>query len=212
MTGTDESPKKNLPVYSAEDGRKALYKSIENSSDPHVRRFATFFLGQMKNKEEIGYLGALLRDPDKGVREQATRALAESGQQGFDILSGLLRDKEWKVRYRACEALGMMQNRDAIPLLAAALDDEKDHVRYMAAKSLGMIGNQSAELPLIARINDENEFVRKSVAGSLGKLGGTASVDAFHKQLEFEQSGEVIKVIRGSISSIQEKTKSGNIT
>ena len=204
MTGTGKSPDKGPKLPAPEDGKKALFGSIKNSSDPHVRRYATFFLGQLEGEEEITYLASLLRDSDKGVREQAMAALARSGQPGFAIISGLVTDPEWKVRYRACEALGLMRDINAVPLLIRALDDVKDHVRYMAAKSLGLIGDRRAEQPLIGRINDENKFVRKIVAGSLGKLGGNASVEALQKQLDTEQSDEVKKAISHSISQLQE--------
>jgi HEAT repeat protein len=203
MTGTEKPPQKEGSTeYTADDGKDVLFKSIKNSSDPHIRRYALYFLSQLKDQEHIGYFGALLRDPDKGVREQAMRALAASGQPGFDILSGLVGDSDWKVRYRACEALGLMHIKEALPLLVRALGDEKDHVRYMAAKSLGLIGEPDAELPLIDRINDENVFVRKMVAITLGKLGGKASVGALRKQLDIEHSGEVKKAILESISQI----------
>lgn len=204
MTGTGKSQEKASKLPAADDGKKALFGSIKSSTDPHVRRYATFFLGQLEDKEEIGSLAALLRDSDKGVREQATAALARSGQQGFAIISGLITDTDWKVRYRACEALGLMHEMNAVPFLIRALDDEKDHVRYMAAKSLGLIGDHHAIRALIGRINDENKFVRKIIAGSLGKLGGNASVEALQKQLGIEQSDEVKKAIRESISRIQE--------
>jgi HEAT repeat protein len=204
MTGTDKpSQKKGSTGYSADDGKDVLFKSIKNSSDPHIRRYATYFLGQLKDTEHLGYFAALLRDPDKGVREQAMRALAASGQPGFVILAGLVGDSDWKVRYRACESLGLMHNRDAVPYLVRALSDEKDHVRYMAAKSLGLIGEPDVEMPLIDRINDENDFVRKIIAVTLGKLGGKASVGALQKQLDIEQSAEVKKAILESISRIQ---------
>ena len=205
MTESDKPPhtEPTKPtVYSGEDRKEVLYKSINNSSDPHIRRYATYFLGQLKGGREIGCLTALLRDPDKGVRKQAAIALASSGQEGFAVLSGLIDDPDWKVRYRVCEALGLMANRDALPLLAAALDDEKDHVRYMAAKSLGMLGEKDAERSLIPRLNDENVFVRKIVSVSLGKLGGKESAVALRKRLDTEQSEDVKNVILESIALI----------
>ena len=202
MTESDKPSHKEQTAYSGEDGKEVLFRSIENSSDPHIRRYATYFLGQMKGEKEVGYLAALLHDPDKGVRRQAAISLASSGQEAFAVLSGLIMDTDWKVRYRACEALGLMGNKDAVPLLVAALDDGKDHVRYMAAKSLGLLGERSAEGPLIQRIDDENIFVRKIVAISLGKIGGRASAEALKKRLENEPSEDVKKMIVGSISLI----------
>ena len=76
MTETNK-PQRKEPT--AEDGKEVLFRSVKNNSDPHIRQYATYFLGQMKGKEEIGCLAGLLRDPDKGVRRQAAIALASSG-------------------------------------------------------------------------------------------------------------------------------------
>lgn len=99
----------------------------------------------------------------------------------------LLSDGDWKVRYRAAEALGLLGDGEAYaPPLVAALDDEKDHVRYMAAKGLGLLGDSRA-VGLLGRMrDDENEFVRRSAARSLGTIGGEDAVLALRKALEGE--------------------------
>jgi HEAT repeat protein len=173
MADDSEHGNRNPSGPTLEDAKEGLFQSIKSSNDPHVRRYATFFLGQLKDKNEIGYLTALLRDPDKGVRAQAAMALAETGETAADQLISLLEDPDWKVRYRAAEALGLMHCQKAVPGLVISLEDEKDHVRYMAAKSLGEIGDSSVVQPLTRRLRDENEFVRKISAGALVKLGIT---------------------------------------
>jgi HEAT repeat protein len=193
--------KQSVPTF--EDAKEGLFRSIKSSDDPQVRRYATFFLGQLKDKEEIGYLAALLRDPDKGVREQATRALAGAGEPAAGQLIPLLEDTDWKVRYRAAEALGMMQNKKAVPLLIKALGDSKDHVRYMAVKSLGEIGENMAVQPVILGLKDENEFVRKSAAIALGKMGGQSAKEALSGGLIYEKSEAVRSSIRDAIALIK---------
>ena len=78
-------------------------------------------------------------------------------------------DPDWKVRYRAAEALGITGSKKAVPFLINSLDDPKDHVRYMAAKALGTLGSGDAEKALIARLGDENEFVRRSAGNGSRK-------------------------------------------
>jgi HEAT repeat protein len=173
MADDSEHDKNHPSGPTLEDAKEGLFRSIKSSDDPQVRRYATFFLGQLKDKNEIEYLTALLRDPDKGVREQATMAIVETGEPAVDLLIVLLDDPDWKVRYRAAEALGLMHSQKAVPCLISKLGDGNDHVRYMAAKSLGEIGDCSAEQPLIQRLGDDNEFVRRISTAALAKLGRT---------------------------------------
>jgi HEAT repeat protein len=79
---------------------------------------------------------------------------------------------DWKIRYRAAEALGMIPGKSAVPALVNALEDEKDHVRYMAAKSLGKRRDGRAVAPLTACLKDENEYVRNAAAKALLMISG----------------------------------------
>jgi HEAT repeat protein len=102
-----------------------------------------------------------LRDPEKAVRAQATFALAGIGEPVSVRLIELLIDPDWKVRYRAAEALGMMEDKRAVGPLVGLLSDEKDHVRYMAVKALGEIGADEAMERIASLSGDENPYVRR---------------------------------------------------
>jgi HEAT repeat protein len=165
-------PEPEVPDTVLIKGNEGLKRSIMKSPDPHIRRYALFMLGSERDPENIGILVAALGDPDKGVRAQAAVSLGEMGVPAEETLVRLIANQDWKIRYRAAEALGMIPGKRGVPALVNALGDEKDHVRYMAAKSLGIRGDGRAVAPLTACLNDENEYVRNAAARALGMIAG----------------------------------------
>lgn len=145
---------------------KALY-----NEDPLVRKHAIYLIGIARNPDCIPILVQSLKDPEKGVRGQATQALAMMGEPAIKDLLDVLDDPDWKVRYRAAEALGMIGDEKVARPLIVLLTDNKDHVRYIAAKGLGMLGNPAAREALQRCQMDENAYVRKMVSIALVKIG-----------------------------------------
>lgn len=151
-------------------GNEGLKRSVLESPDPHIRRYAVFLLGAERDPALIGALAAALDDPDKGVRAQAAVSLGETGAAAESTLVQLLGNENWRVRYRAAEALGMIPGRRNNPALIQALGDEKDHVRYMAAKALGACGDMHALASLVTCLQDENEYVRSAAARAIEQI------------------------------------------
>lgn len=186
-----------VPVRDRETTSEMLEREARSSPDPHVRGYSLYLLGAEKDVSEKSLFLSALKDADKGVRGQAARALAGLGVEAVPDLLHLLGDKEWRIRYRAAEALGMSRSVNAAAALIPALTDEKDHVRYMAAKSLGLMGVQSAIIPLIASLSDENEYVRRMAAHSLEKIGG--------EQVEIEIRRVVAEAPAGAVRDTLKK-------
>ncbi|WP_460373532.1 HEAT repeat domain-containing protein [Methanocalculus sp. MC3] len=126
----------------------------------------------LNSRTPIPELIEALRNEDKNIRKDAAEILGSLGEEAIAPLSALLGDEWWVVRYRACEALGLMEKPDAYPYLRAAVSDERDHVRYMAAKGLGRLGIPEAASDLEPLLEDENPYVRKMAAGSIARLRG----------------------------------------
>jgi len=150
---------------------RMLAATALRDDDPLVRKHATYMIGITRSPACIPTLIQALKDPEKGVRGQATQALVMMGEPAYSDLIGLLRNSDWKVRYRAAEALGMMGDEKAARPLIGILSDGKDHVRYMAAKSLGMLRAPAAREALQRCISDENPYVRKMASSALLKIG-----------------------------------------
>jgi HEAT repeat protein len=66
-----------------------------------------------------------------------------------------LGDREWSVRWAACQALGKLGDSRAVEPLIARLGDEKWLVRCAACQALGQLGDARAVEPLIARLDDD---------------------------------------------------------
>jgi HEAT repeat protein len=174
---SDMEPDQDIDSRLPSQGEAHVKEALEllssralRDEDPLTRRHAIYLLGLSRNRGCIPVFIAALRDPEKAVRNQATRALAAIGKPASPPLIVLLEDTDWKVRYRAAEALGIMKNRDATNPLIARLTDDKDHVRYMAVKALGEIGNKEAIIPLKAMLQDKNPYVQRVTVSVLQKL------------------------------------------
>jgi len=151
--------------------------------------------GDDRLENQIKELVSMLSSPEKGVREDAMHGFVAIGRPAVPACITLLESADWRVRYRAAEALGLIGGREVYDPLLSALHDSKDHVRYMAAKGLGLIGDSRAVASLAALQRDENEFVRRSAARSLGQIGGGEAVRALRQALEIETEDGVRTVI-----------------
>ncbi|HQD26745.1 MULTISPECIES: HEAT repeat domain-containing protein [Methanoculleus] len=154
---------------------------------------------RIANEQDLKIHISRLSAPDKDVRAEAMRGLVALGRPAVPACIALLQDGDWKVRYRAAEALGLIGDGEAYAPLIAALADEKDHVRYMAAKGLGLLGDPRAVVHLGAMLRDENEFVRRSAAGSLGAIGGEAAIGLLRAAMNDEVSDGVRAAILAAL-------------
>jgi HEAT repeat protein len=107
----------------------------------------------------------ILSAPDKEQRANATDALIAYGNVSIPALFDVLTHSDWRVRYRAAEALGQIgpiasHRADIISSLIALTDDEKDHVRYMAAKGLVQIRDPRARDAFQKLMHDSHSYTR----------------------------------------------------
>jgi len=119
-----------------------------------------------------------LSDSDKEQRADATAALVAYGEKSIPALLNVLTHADWKVRYRAAEALGQIGSipgldADIVPSLIALTGDEKDHVRYMAAKGLVQIGDPRACDTFQKLMHDDHSYTRSMAEEGINNLGHT---------------------------------------
>jgi HEAT repeat protein len=161
--------KDNRPDDLTEQASRSLSSWALGDEDPLTRKHAIYLLSMSRNPDDIDTFVRGLRDPEKAVRGQAARALADLGEPALQTLIFLLADPDWKVRYRAAEALGVMKRVEPRDTLRERLTDENDHVRYMAVKALGGIGDHSDREAVRACLQDKNPYVRKMARTVLGE-------------------------------------------
>ena len=191
MAETNIPEKPEGAIELEKQGLSELVKTLHEHTDPQVRQYAAYLLGQAKNPRAIQPLIEALADFDKSVREQATLALSTIGKAAIEPLAAAMKEPKWETRYRAAEALGKIADEKAVQPLIQGLKDNRDHVRYMAAKGLHDLGDSDAVEPLIILLKDENIFVRLMAVHALGVLGGKRVKDALKNALESEQDEKV---------------------
>jgi HEAT repeat protein len=114
----------------------------------------------VSESEQMDILISGFSSQEKEYRATCVKNLIPYGSKAVPTLIQKLHDPDWKVRYRAAEALGMIRDARAIPALITSCSDEKDHVRYMAAKGLGLIRNTDGVPVLIRLLSDGHSYTR----------------------------------------------------
>ncbi|NQT87553.1 HEAT repeat domain-containing protein [bacterium] len=120
---------------------------------------------------------AAFGDALPGVRLAAAKELAGQGAAVAPKLLVALKDKDWRVRRSATDALAELKAdaKPAVPALMGALTDENLWVRAGAADALGKIGEDAtAAIPaLVKAAGDQDVWVRRSAMEALARGGIT---------------------------------------
>ena len=114
--------------------------------------------------QDLGHL-------ERGVREQALRALVTIGEPVVELLIDHLRYPYSRGRPLAVRALGSIGDARALPILRDLLHDMDDVVRGMAAWALGRIGDVSVVPDLLQASRDSKMSVRNKATEALRQLG-----------------------------------------
>jgi HEAT repeat protein len=96
------------------------------------------------------------------------------------VVSEHLRDKDWRSRRAAAEALGELDLNGATHDLVRLAGSATQHfmVRYAAVEALGHIGQASArDIILRALLNDRSLLVRTAAGEAVGSLGGPNAIE-----------------------------------
>ena len=162
-------------------------------SDAQQRKRAANAIGRMAHgsvaRQAAPALLKTLKDPDQGVRHEATlalstmlRRLGPDGAMAIAPLVSLLADPADDIRVSAAMLLGAVSwdRRHAgvaVPALITALKDPYDHVREAAAKTLHQLDSAAAPAaPVLASLlRDPNTQVRSEAGDTLMRMGANAA-------------------------------------
>lgn len=152
------------------------------AESPRTRRRAARALAAMRSGDgrlpaEITQplLEALL-DGDAGVRIEAARGLAASGEPGAHVpLTLLLGDGQPEVRAEGARLLGALRSDRLVERLHALLADPA--LRRTAVRLLGEIGDPRSAAPVEALLDIEDPDLRFDIVATLGAIG-TAGCEA----------------------------------
>ena len=94
------------------------------------------------------------------------------------LLKALDYEKSASLRRAAADALGELQDTQAVEPLLAAMDDSEVEVRQAAIKALGRIGDLRAVVPLLGALESKVMPLRSAAADALESIGGDPAVQA----------------------------------
>ncbi|BAY10565.1 HEAT repeat domain-containing protein [Calothrix sp. NIES-2098] len=151
---------------------------ITNLTIPELLRIE--LLDITRSEYVVNYLDYYLQSKIlDDIRINAVDILVKIGNKAaIDILSNLVNDEEYYIRYQVINVLVKFNNKLAVNNLISALKSKHPDVRKRAASELGKIGNLSAVNPLIDVLDDEDEDVRFSAMTALDEIGTEAAIYA----------------------------------
>lgn len=144
------------------------------------------------SKEMAEMVIELLYVKETVIRMLAVDILKKIGRYSMDAVLKLLKDADEDIRIYACEILGGMKEKDAVPHLIEALNDESVNVRNLACVALGEIGDESAINALFGALKDD-EWVEFSAIQALGKIGSKKVIEPLFEI--FKDGKDVVSII-----------------
>lgn len=193
----------SLYEYERNGQVQELIRVLRSSDNEEVRRRAAELLGEFPEHEDRhDVVRALVRaaEEDTGpVTGAAIDSLDDLGGDALEQLITAMTDVEFdegadwvkakafvraldatvpELRMAAANALGDLEEREAVPKLAERLDDPDPRVRARAARACGEIGDPRATGALAGLLGDPVAGVRLEAAEALGRIGNRQALSA----------------------------------
>ena len=195
----------SLYEYERDGDAQELIRVLRESENPNVRRRAAEILGRLEDHEDRrDILNALVRaaeeDGSDAVVAAAIDALDEQGQDALERLITSMADvdlgddaADWvkakafvralgagipELRMAAANALGEIEQSDAVPHLVDQFEDPDPRVRARSARACGQIADPRATDGLQGLLTDPKAGVRREAAEALGQIGNRQALQA----------------------------------
>ncbi len=157
---------------------EALSERVRTDTAWDVRLAAILALARLKDDRAFpALIFALQHEKGKAGQEAVGDALVSLGAPAVKALCDLLDGESPEGRQAACNALGRLGDRAAIPALRRELAGKRKAVSVAAADALGLIGGEEASRALIARLDDKRPEVLASVVRALGTIADPGAID-----------------------------------
>ena len=159
--------------------------TVLNSDNYNTRKRAVEALGLVGDAGAVEPLIVVLQNKDEDylVQDDAVMALGRIGSAAVKPLVACLENKEWVVRRRSAEALGLIGDTQAVVPLINVLSDGDQYVRRASVVALGQIGDTRAVEPLLEALKDPTDDVCKAAAVALGQIKDDSTLDALIAKL-----------------------------
>jgi HEAT repeat protein len=212
VNGTPEQHK----AAAAELIKAEQFSDAVTGEPVEVRVKAAAALADLGDADAIKQASALLKDPDKSVRKQATDTLKKIGANSAATLKELmngLKDGDVNVRKGTISALTDPDGigpRTTPDVVAAIVDIMKREAGarapggdVLSSPAFDPKANARSVPALITLIDDKDDGVRQGAADALGKIGDRSAVDRLLAVMHAPKtSADLRRVVIGAIALI----------
>ncbi len=190
---TDRSLRKKIISVMVGLGEKVIPEIVRRFSDEnwYVVRNMVRILREIGTEKAVRYLHIPLRHADPRVRKEVVYALSSiGGKEAFSLVSRMADDPDAEVRQGAIRYLGVMKNKEAVPLLVKLITQKnpwgrKNSLIISGIEALGEIGAEEAVAGLVRLLKKStifakkrNDEVRIAAATALEKIGNEQAMEA----------------------------------
>lgn len=178
----------DLGINRIEKAVDPLIKVLHKDENWYVRLCAGKALDRIGNPRVINDLIRALYDPERKVRDEVSKVLANFGESAIEYLIQALNAEDVLVRNLASRQLLAIGNFAVEPLLQAFLNDSSLEVKSAAALVLGNIRDKRAIKPLVQHYDDRGLI--HDVVYALQTMGPPA-VDAVVELLQSDPDAHI---------------------
>lgn len=130
-------------------------------------------------------------DSNSNLRAYAIASLRLGGEKVVPSLIELMNDQNERVRFQACQSLGLIGDNRAVEPLIAKIDDKGSYERMIVIEALGIMGDKTAVKPLINVLNERGPFDEPTTAAlyaakALAEIGDKTAVESLKRAIEDE--------------------------
>ncbi len=195
----------SLYEHEREGNAQELIRILQESGNPNVRRRAAEILGRLQEHDDrrdivTALVRAVETDEDEAVVAVAIDGLEQQGQDALERLITSMANvdlgddaADWakakafvralgaeipELRMAAANALGEIEQSEAVPQLVERFDDPEPGVRARTARACGQIADPRATDGLVGLLSDPKAGVRREAADALGRIGNRQALQA----------------------------------
>lgn len=120
------------------------------------------------------------------IRELAQKMRGTQNDVVVQLLCGALSDEHWHVRWAVAEALGWLQDPQALPYLVNTLNDDHWIVQVAVIRGLVEIGASDYVADIAVLLENPNNVVRETAVEALGDIGNAEAIPYLRRTLVHE--------------------------
>ena len=169
-----------VSAIKSEAAVQAVHNLIENENDKFFVQ-SIRCMGNIGNSQEAVYLSTLMDRDDLAVpqRQELIHSLGKlKANETFEKLAELAQDEDENgfIRKYSAQAIGAMENPEAVPILVKLFEDNDPNLRVYVIKGLSYFNEPEAQRVIIQGIRDNHYSVRLESINAVKEMNLTDAV------------------------------------